>query len=240
MRINILIDEVYMNRLTLPAERDRAFLEMGLDKLSKNLSPADFEIFEYKKGESIIKCDIDMEYMFFQYSGKAKVYLVTENGKSLLLRFYYKESIMGDLEFVNGQKSTCYVDAIDDTRVLTISYDKLSEKVGDDVDFYKHIAKSIANKLSQNSNSATINQLYTLKSKICSYLSGLSMSSGSYKKVVELEKLKDVADLLGTSYRHLLRTLSELEEEGIISHKGKKVTILDFDMLDENSADIYK
>lgn len=228
-----------MNRINSIQEKDKAIKKLKIDELISQIDSDDFEIFEYKKGEQIIECYTKMEYMYFLYFGKSKVYLITENGKSLLLKFYHSNSIMGDLEFITGDDSTCYVDAITDCRILVISYEKLNKLVSKDAEFYKFIAGSLAIKLRESSQSSTINQLYTLKSKISSYILGLAFERDEFKMSVELEKLKDVADLLGTSYRHLLRTFSELEEEGVISQKGKKIIILNIETLKEYSADIY-
>lgn len=228
-----------MQRINSIEEKERAFNKLKINELSKNIRPSDFEIFEYKKGEQIIECYTKLEYMYFLYQGKSKVYIITENGKSLLLKFYLPNIVMGDLEFVNGSDSTCYVDAIVDCKILAISYKRLHELVDFDVDFYKYISQTLALKLRESSHSSMINQLYTLKSKISSYVLGLALDTGEFKGDVELEKLKDVADLLGTSYRHLLRTFSELEEEGAISQKGKKITLLNLELLKEYSADIY-
>ena len=230
-----------MQRINSLEEKEKAFKKLKIADLSKNISPSDFEIFEYKKGEQIIECYTKMEYMYFIYKGKAKIYIITEHGKSLLLDFYHANHVMGDLEFISGDDSTCYVDAITDCKALVISYQKLNELISQDVTFYKYISAALAKKLRASSHSSTINQLYTLKSKISSYILGLAVDieNSSFSSMVELEKLKDVADLLGTSYRHLLRTFSELEEEGAILQKGKKITILDVEILKEYSADRY-
>lgn len=230
-----------MNRINSLEEKEKAFAKLKIAELSKHISPSDFEIFEYKKGEQVIECYTKMEYMYFIYKGKTKIYIITENGKSLLLEFYHSHHVMGDLEFITGDDSTCYVDAITDCKILVISYEKLRTLINEDVGFYKYISAGLAKKLRDSSTSSTINQLYTLKAKISSYILGLAVDieTSSFSKIVELEKLKDVADLLGTSYRHLLRTFSELEDEGVIIQKGKKITILNLELIKEYSADRY-
>lgn len=230
-----------MHRINSLEEKEKAFRKLKIGELSIHISPSDFEVFEYKKGEQVIECYTKMEYMYFIYKGKTKIYIITENGKSLLLEFYHPHHVMGDLEFITGDDSTCYVDAITDCKILAISYEKLKALISEDVGFYKYISAGLAKKLRGSSNSSTINQLYTLKAKISSYILGLAIDieTESFSKIVELEKLKDVADLLGTSYRHLLRTFSELEEEGVILQKGKKITILNLELIKEYSADKY-
>lgn len=54
------------------------------------------------------------------------------------------------------------------------------------------------------------------------------------------ENLTEIAELLGTSYRHLLRTLSELCDKGILKKEGSSYIVTDERTLMELSADLYK
>ena len=53
------------------------------------------------------------------------------------------------------------------------------------------------------------------------------------------ESLSDTAELLGTSYRHLQRTLKKLQEDGIIDRYSKGYIVLDYDQLMDLSSDEY-
>jgi CRP/FNR family transcriptional regulator, putaive post-exponential-phase nitrogen-starvation regulator len=54
------------------------------------------------------------------------------------------------------------------------------------------------------------------------------------------ENLTEIAELLGTSYRHLLRTLSELCDKDILKKEGSSYIVTDEKTLMELSADLYK
>lgn len=54
------------------------------------------------------------------------------------------------------------------------------------------------------------------------------------------ENLTEIAELLGTSYRHLLRTLSELTEKNILRKEGSSYFVTDEETLMELSSDLYK
>lgn len=49
----------------------------------------------------------------------------------------------------------------------------------------------------------------------------------------------EIAEFLGTTYRHLNRTFKELESQGIIKCENKKINILDMKKLNELSKNIY-
>ncbi len=54
------------------------------------------------------------------------------------------------------------------------------------------------------------------------------------------ENLTEIAELLGTSYRHLLRTLSEFCERGILKKEGSSYIVTEEETLMELSVDLYK
>ena len=54
------------------------------------------------------------------------------------------------------------------------------------------------------------------------------------------EKLTELAELLGTSYRHLLRTINALINKGVISKENGYYKILDQKLLKTLSVGVYK
>ena len=54
------------------------------------------------------------------------------------------------------------------------------------------------------------------------------------------ENLTQIAEFLGTSYRHLLRVVKEFELEKIIKRDNKKLVILDKDKLEDLAGDLYQ
>lgn len=50
----------------------------------------------------------------------------------------------------------------------------------------------------------------------------------------------EIAELLGTSYRHLRRTLNKFCEDNILENKNKKYVVKNLKNLKELSSDLYK
>ena len=49
-----------------------------------------------------------------------------------------------------------------------------------------------------------------------------------------------MADLLGTSYRHLIRTINKLCDEKIIRKEKNSIVILNINALEELAGDLYE
>jgi CRP-like cAMP-binding protein len=62
---------------------------------------------------------------------------------------------------------------------------------------------------------------------------------GKEKEILLEEPLKDIAQFLGTTYRHLNRTLHELEHHGIIRCEDRKIYLLDEEKLQELAKNDY-
>ena len=54
------------------------------------------------------------------------------------------------------------------------------------------------------------------------------------------ENLTQIAESLGTSYRHWLRVVTKFELEKIIKRDNKKLVILDKDKLEDLAGDLYQ
>lgn len=190
----------------------------------------------YKKGELLASDSMPITAFHFIVEGTAKVYILTSNGKSLLLRFYRPVNVLGDLELMIKDQYTANVEAITDCYCLSLPMAYVQQFCIHQVPFLQFINQTLAQKLYSISHKSTHNINYPLKDRFCSYLLA-HMGGDCHIKLVN--SYSDIADLLGTSYRHLTRTLKELTEEGIITKKGTNINILDLKSLKQYASDIY-
>ena len=89
---------------------------------------------------------------------------------------------------------------------------------------------------------SAVNQNYPLENRLASYLSAVS-ESGKNNEIVIREfhtnNLTELAELLGTSYRHLTRTIRKFKKEEIITKQGAKIAVIDQHRLISMAKDIY-
>lgn len=193
----------------------------------------------FKKNDYICKYGDEISDLLFFVKGRAKVYITLSNGKSLLLCFYYPFMVLGDLEFTNPNKATSNTQVIEDTYCISIPIKKVRERLSNDAKFLQYISNSLALKLERASNNSTINLLYPLENRLASYMIA-TMYKGKNNKFEFKENLTWTSELLGTSYRHLLRTLNCFVEEEIIMKEDNCYFIANEKRLREMAADIYK
>ena len=200
------------------------------------------ELFLYEKNEYICKEGEPINYLYFFLDGKAKVYNNLSNGKALLLCFYHGLMLLGDLEMINPQPTNCNVQVIEETYCIAISTDNIKLHLMEDPKFLKFICKSLGEKLNNLSKNSSINLLYPLENRLSSYILATAETSLSNNKTTTIFRgnLTEISELLGASYRHLLRTLNTLCVKGCIRKKGSHYEVINEDLLKELAADLYR
>jgi len=199
------------------------------------------KVFNYHPGEHLVVNSEVLEYFFFMVEGKGKVYSLLENGKSLLVRFYKPLEIIGEVELFSSNRSVCNLQAITEVRCLGIKSDIVKEACRSNNKLLDYFCRSLSQKLLHFNISSSINLTYPLENRLAGYLMAVSVNEGKDSIVEQMftENMTDLADLLGSSYRHLTRTVRSFIDEGIISKKKKHIEILDWYKLEELAKEIY-
>lgn len=199
-------------------------------------------LFLFKKNEYICRENEDIKNLYFFVDGKAKVFTTLRNGRALLLCFYEGFKVLGDLELFYQRTATTNVQVIEDSYCIGISTDKIKENYIDDPKFLRFICNSLSEKLNRCSRNSSINLLYPLENRIASYIL-LSRENDYYSSSREIEfseNLTEISELLGTSYRHLLRTMDSLCRKGALQKKDNCYIVVDKAILKKLAVDLYK
>ena len=221
---------------------EKYIAEYGIDEIFSNDMRPFMELFLFEKGEYICRDGENIDYLLFLVEGKAKVYVTLSNGKSLLLYFYKGFKVIGDMEMINLQSVSVNLQAIEDTYCIGISIENVRKYLLEDAKFLRFVCVSLGEKLSSCSKNSSINLLYPLENRLASYIIATEeiMDCDGRKALVFNENLTEIAELLGTSYRHLLRTLSALCKKGLLKKNYGYFEVVDEDNLKKLAADLYK
>ena len=233
-----------MEKINDVKELDKYIAKYNMDQLfTKDMKPY-MELFFYKKNEFIIRDSEKMPYLIFIVRGKAKVFTTLSNGKSLLLCFYQDFKVLGDLEITGSPNAVTNIQVIEDTVCIGISLEKVRGMLLEDAKILRYISTSLGDKLYRCSKNSSINLLYSLENRLASYIytagERIKEYSGKKTKIIFRENLTEIAELLGTSYRHLLRTLNGLCQKEVLIKKDDRYEVLNEEVLIRLSADLYR
>jgi CRP-like cAMP-binding protein len=202
------------------------------------------ELLFYRKNEYIIKDSEKIKYLIFLVEGKAKIFTSLSNGKSLLLCFYQDFRVLGELELIGSQNAVTNIQVIEDTCCIGMEMSKVKALLLNDAKFLTFVCSSLGNKLYRCTKNSSINILYSLENRLSSYI----YTTGERRKLPGKnetrlqfqENLTETAEVLGTSYRHLLRTLNGLCGKGVLKKSEDHYEVADEAMLRRLSAELYR
>jgi CRP/FNR family transcriptional regulator, putaive post-exponential-phase nitrogen-starvation regulator len=199
------------------------------------------ELFYFTKDEYIYKANDKINYLYFFVEGKAKVFTLLANGKSLLLMFCTPLRILGDVEFLDTNIANCNLQALKDCLCIGISFEDIRKYAANDSTFLRYMCQSLSKKLTNCSLISSINLLYPLENRLASYiLAIIPEGETSPLEQMETQKLTEISELLGTSYRHLIRVLNKLCEKEIIKKEGNLIDVVNREELKRLAGDLYQ
>ena len=197
------------------------------------------ELHFFKKCSHICQKGDKLDYFYFFVKGRAKVYISTPNGKSLLIRFYSPLQLIGEAEITCDKDADCNIQAIEDCICIGIPINIIQEISTYDPKFLKFICQSLSYKLTSTSASTSLNMLYPLENRLASYLLALYPSDLNPEDKVMTDNFTQLAELLGADYRHFLRIVDKLCSKNIIKKEKRSLVIVDRQALSELAVDLY-
>lgn len=204
------------------------FQDISLDK---------FQIRRYEENEPILNVGEEIDGFYFLIDGSYYVNSPESNGKELLLRRCTAPSILGDIEIFQqcSIQSNCL--AIERCTFLFIPIQLYEQTLKFDANFTALLLKELSYKLKTCTTLSRVNALSAVNVKLAGYLCTIH-SAENEEEYLKVQNMKDVADLIGTTSRHINRILKKWADEHIIIRSGDSIKIIDFERLATISENI--
>lgn len=218
-----------MRRGPVGSEYRGALEEYGLLEVTH----APPELFRYKKGEYLCREGEALEYLLYVAQGRIKVSTTSGSGKTLLICFYSSEGIIGSIEALTGLPATATAQAVSDVVCVAVAIAPNKKTLQSSVPFLRYLNTVLSVMFARSSKNSAVNILCQLETRLCSYIA-LTQSDGLFR-----EKLTETSELLGASYRHLLRTLEALCSQGVLRKEPEGYRVVDLPGLKARAEDYY-
>jgi CRP-like cAMP-binding protein len=220
--MKIINDEQLKNQILAGYDTEKIF--------GTNLKSS-MDLFHFEKDEYICRAEEELEYLFFFIKGRAKVFTLLKNGKSLLLCLYQDFQIIGEVELFTNSTCTTYVQALTDVYCIGVKLSIVKQQLLNDNTFLRYMSSSLASKLRRTTKNCSFNLLYPLENRLAAYI---LITAVDLKLDVNLTPL---AEQLATSYRHLLRVFQKFCKQGILKKQDSHCEILDKAQLEALSSE---
>lgn len=211
------------------------FIDLSQDQIEELLETFKHTVLNFEKGE-IIVCQGDVcKHLYILAIGSVKTEMFTEEGGNLAIANIQAPNPLASA-FLFADNNRFPVDVIAETEVAIIRFPKeevikMFSKYPEFLSRYISFNSNITQFLSSKLHLFTIK---TIKGKISHYLLGLAAQSAQKNGRITVKADKnqtELAKLFGVARPSLSRTLSEMEQEGIISVNRSEFVIENLDAL---------
>ncbi len=199
----------------------------GIDDL-KDLSK-DRKIKRYEKKEVIFREDDYANYMYFIVKGKVKCSKTDYFGKDFLNDIYGKGEFIGYMTLFDKGEYHETATAMETTELAVIPKQEFLALVKKNRDVAATFIKMLSNNVVEKEK-RLLQVAYTpLRERLAEAILNIK-EKGHFQnestKEMEISRL-DLANIIGTAKESLIRTLTELRKEGLLSTNGQEIKILD-------------
>jgi len=186
-------------------------------------------LYSFDQGELICSQGEPSQYLYVLVKGKLKVYTTSAEGKKLIVSFKTPLEIIGDVEYVQGIDLINTVEAVSPVLMIGVHHKWLKKYGKDYLPLLQFLLDIITQKFTIKSNAMSFNILYPVEVRLASYLLSVSFdeSDAKFNGQVNTVSLTDVANFIGTSYRHLNRVILQFCNEGLIERQKGFVIVKD-------------
>ncbi|WZL71995.1 helix-turn-helix domain-containing protein [Clostridiaceae bacterium 35-E11] len=195
------------------------------------------EFHDFKKGDLVCVLGEPLHYFYILLKGNVKVFTTSDNGKILSLRIFNTLTNLGDIELITGTKYRCSVEVLSNSLCLAFPIQIIQTIALNHNAFLRYLCSDLCNKFDDIASVSSNNILYPLRNRLVSYM--LEYLYKDSNTITLPFSHKELAELLGTTYRHLTRSLGELESRGLIKMVDGTIYVLDEVNLRMLDVDIY-
>nr|WP_307251432.1 cyclic nucleotide-binding domain-containing protein [Croceifilum oryzae] len=189
-------------------------------------------LYRFERGDFICSQGDASQYLYILVKGKVKVYTNTSKGKTLILSFRTPLDVIGGVEYVRGIDTVHTVTAVSPVCVIGVYYRWLEKYGKCHQPLLQFLLEHITQTLYNESYSLSLNLMYPVEVRLASYL--ISVSCDEYDLPygqIKTSCLINAANLIGTSYRHVNRTIQRFCTDGLVERNIDGVFIKDREKL---------
>ena len=172
---------------------------------------------------------------YFVVSGSIKIFKLSPEGKEHVLHICKPGDLFAEAAMFSGKAYPAYAETITGSELLFFPKKDFLGLVKRNPDISIKMLGSLSIKLREFSSMIEDLSLKDVPARLAKYLLDHSIHIGNRSFKLEIKKT-DLALKLGTVIETLSRTFSKFKKENIIASERNKITILDYEMLQEVSA----
>ena len=190
----------------------------------------------FEKGEYILNVGDKIDSVGIVVSGSAEIIKEDVFGRRTIMAHLRETDYFGEVMVCAGiRTSISSVMALTDAVICYIEYSHILNRCGNSCEFHTRLISNmlgiLANKSIHLSKKIDYLLLKSMREKIIAYLLDCHKRSGTLNLAIPFNR-GELAEFLSVDRSALSRELGRMRDEGLISFKGRNITILDLDKME--------
>jgi CRP-like cAMP-binding protein len=194
---------------------------------------------EYPKGSFIITKNDQSSVMYLLISGRVKVSVASPEGKELALSYLEAPSYFGEMGVVDGSPRSADVIATTDVEVFSIESKDLALVFSLQPELAIALVGTLSRRLRELIARLEGMAFHDANHRVMRVLLNVATASYEARGVPVIEGLThyEIATLAGTSRETASRAISNLQRDGVVATKGRKIVVDLFVLRDQVERD---
>ncbi len=184
----------------------------------------------YKKGETIIKKGTFVSSVFYLLDGFVKVYLEGPN-RNIIVKLLKSNDFLGLTSLFGDHTYYFSATALSDTTICTIDVEAMRGLLSESHKFTHEIVRWYCENYNLMFTKCYNLGLKQLNGKLAATLLYLNKEKFKSEDIYSYLSRKDLAELSGMAVESVVRILAEFSDDKIIELNGKKIEILNLELL---------
>ncbi|WP_457615522.1 Crp/Fnr family transcriptional regulator [Lutibacter sp.] len=186
-----------------------------------------------KKGEKLMTEGNAINGLYCIKDGKCKLTKLNTNGKEQIIKFIKGGDILGHRSILSEEPVGLNVIALEDMHVCFIPKGDILDTIKENAQFSLNLMKNISHQLNEANSSISQMAQKPVKDRLAETLLNLEETFGVDKDncIDVVLTREEIANTIGTATESAIRLLSNLKKDGVIDLIGKKIKILNKNML---------
>lgn len=184
----------------------------------------------YPKKTTIIEAGQKPDILYYIISGSVSVIMENTDGHEIVLAYLNPGDFFGEMGlFDEDENRSAWVRTKTDCELAEISYSKFQQVARDDTNILFSLVGQMASRLRKTSRKVADLAFLDVAGRVartlldlCQEPDAMTHPDGMQIKITRLE----ISSIVGCSREMAGRVLKELEEQGLISVKGKTIVVL--------------
>lgn len=186
---------------------------------------------KYKKGQTLFDEGTPPYGLYCISEGNIKVHKSSTDGKDIIIRIATHGDVLGHRSIFSESNYQASATALEDSSICFIDKKYITKLIKEK----PSIATNLIEKLSKDLGASEVKlanmSQKSVKERLAELLLLLKESHGSRLDSGSLIDLRltreELASMIGTATETVIRTLSEMKDENLISYEGRKIIITD-------------